>query len=202
MTNTYRLITSSKPSTQSFVAKESQLTTIPLNVGLSNRSHSNFIYSQNVDTRKTASQFPEEWKDEEYRKAYVEAAIEQGIPWQIRVNREMRQLSQQKLAELVGTRQSAISRIENEFDLSTKLETLVKYAHAFDCALLVRFVSHSVLALEAKHLSPEALFAASFPNLSASQEGEGENGTGKRNESGSTIGNGLSEDERDQARLL
>lgn len=103
-----------------------------------------------------------EWADAEYRQAYAQAAVEQGIAWQVRVNRERRNLTQAELALRIGTRQSAISRMEDPEYGAHSLQQLVKVAHAFDCALLVKFVSFATLACESEHLSPDDLYAASY----------------------------------------
>lgn len=103
-----------------------------------------------------------EWEDAEYRHAYAEAAVEQGIAWQIRVNRQARGLSQQNLAQQLGTRQSAISRLEDPEHGGYSLPTLLRIAKSFDCALMVRFVPYSWLAWEAQHLGPADLYAAPY----------------------------------------
>ena len=105
--------------------------------------------------------FPK-WTDPEYRHAYVEAAIEQGLAWQIRTNRKSRGLSQEQLAQQIGTHQSAISRLEDPSYGSHSIETLLTLASAFDCALSVRFVPFSTLAFESLDLTPSALAAESF----------------------------------------
>jgi len=60
------------------------------------------------------AEMPEEWDEDDYREAYMLASIEQGVAWQIRINREGRDMSQKHLAQLVGTRQSSISRWEDQ----------------------------------------------------------------------------------------
>jgi transcriptional regulator with XRE-family HTH domain len=105
---------------------------------------------------------PAEWSEREYRQAYMQAAIEQGVSWQIRVNREERGWTQEELAQRMGTKQSAVSRLEDPEDPGVTLRTLIKAANAFDCALLVKFVPYSTLAQESEDLSPERLYAASF----------------------------------------
>lgn len=104
----------------------------------------------------------EKWKDKEYRHGYMVASIEQGVAWQIKVNREVRGLSQGDLASLLGTGQSAISRLEDPTYGAYSIDTLVKIADSFDCALSVRFVPYSELARQSADLSPEALIAEPF----------------------------------------
>lgn len=93
-----------------------------------------------------------EWEDKEYREAYMEAAIEQGIAWQIRINRKLRGWSQRELASILGTGQSAVSRLEDPSYGKHSLETLLKVANAFDCALTVKMVSFSELAYSSERL--------------------------------------------------
>lgn len=103
-----------------------------------------------------------EWQDKEYREAYMEAAVEQGVAWQIRINRQKRGLSQRSLASGIGTQQSAVSRLEDPEYGGHSLETLVQIAKAFDCALAVKFISYSQLALEAEHLTEGEQYACPF----------------------------------------
>ena len=103
-----------------------------------------------------------EWADKEFRDSYAEAAIEQGIAWQIRTNREFRALSQKKLAEIIGSKQSSVSRMEDPEYGCHSLSHLMKIASAFDCALLVKFVGFSTLARESEYLSPAQIYAPSF----------------------------------------
>lgn len=102
------------------------------------------------------------WQDKEYRDAYMEASIEQGIAWQIRTNRHLRGITQTDLAKSIGTKQSAISRLEDPTYGAHSLETLVEIAKSFDCALLVKFISFSHLAYESEKLGEADLYAATF----------------------------------------
>ncbi|WP_334166303.1 helix-turn-helix transcriptional regulator [Achromobacter mucicolens] len=113
---------------------------------------------------------PEEWHEAEYREAYLLASIEQGIAWQIRANREGRNMSQAQLASSIGSRQSSISRMEDPEYGNHSLGTLVKLANAFQCALSVKFISFGQLAVESTDLSPRALFAAPFESECAHVE--------------------------------
>lgn len=105
---------------------------------------------------------PVSWHDIEYRHAAVEAEVAHGIAWQVRVNREERGMTQAELAKAVGTKQSAVSKLEDPEGGDVRLSTLVKVAHGLDCALLVRFVSHSTLLAFTEDTRPERLFVFPF----------------------------------------
>ena len=121
------------------------------------------VYLNHATTlRKRAFLSRHEWLDKEFREGYLEGAVEQGVAWQIRSNRQARRLSQDDLANAIGTNQSAISRAEDPEYGAHSLDTLTKIAHAFDCALSVKFVPYSQLAIDSEDLSPEALYARSF----------------------------------------
>lgn len=102
------------------------------------------------------------WRDREYREAYMEAAIEQGVAWQIRINRKFRNMSQTDLAHAIGTKQSAISRFEDPEYGAHSLETLKQIANAFDCALSVKFISYGDLARQSERLSETDQYAVPF----------------------------------------
>lgn len=104
-------------------------------------------------------------EDLESRQAYMVACVEQDIAWQVRINRERRGWSQTKLAKLIGTKQSAVARIEDPAYGKHSLATLTKIAEAFDCALLLRLVDYTKFADETEGLSEEALFVRSFGDL-------------------------------------
>ena len=107
---------------------------------------------------------PAEWQDAEYRQAAMESTVENMIAWQVRINREERGMTQKNLAELMGTRQSAISKLEDPEGGDVLVSTLVKAAHAFDCALVLRLVDYTGFAVLTHDVRPERLFAAGFAN--------------------------------------
>lgn len=104
----------------------------------------------------------DEWREKAYRDAYMAEAVDQGIAWQIRINRESRGLSQKQFAAALGTQQSAVSRLEDPDYGAHSLALLKQVARAFDCALLLKLIPFSELAAETERLSPEDLFAAPF----------------------------------------
>lgn len=95
--------------------------------------------------------------DREEREAYMEATVEQDVAWQIKINRESRNLNQKELAEIIGSKQSSISRAEDPTYGKHSIAMLVKIAHAFGCALLVRFVSYRDFVATTRETSVEAL---------------------------------------------
>ncbi len=106
----------------------------------------------------------EKLKDKKYRDSYVRATISHGIAHQVRVNRELRKLSQKALAEKCGSRttQVAISRLEDPSNEGFTLNTILKVASALDVAVLVRFVPYSKFLLETADKSVNGLFSKSF----------------------------------------
>lgn len=128
----------------------------------SQRSESTVFEMKKATFSRSILQSKPKWKDAEYRHAYMESAVHQTIAWQIRINREHRNLTQQELAQSIGTRQSAISRAEDTEYGNHNLGTLIKIAHALDCALVVNFVSYSELAYQSNRLSKNHLIACGF----------------------------------------
>lgn len=92
----------------------------------------------------------------------MEATVEQDIAWQIASNRRARNLSQEDLAKLLATGQSAVARLEDPTYGRHSIKMLVKVAHAFDCALRIGLISYSKLAEEVTDTSDEALYAPPF----------------------------------------
>ena len=103
-----------------------------------------------------------DWLDPEERQAYMEATVEQDIAYQISSNRRSRKLSQRDLAEKLGTRQSAVARLEDPTYGKHSIASLVKVAHALDCALRVTLISYSKLAEEVMDTSDAALYVTPF----------------------------------------
>lgn len=109
-----------------------------------------------------AFEVPSSWNDKEFRQATLEAELEQGIAWQVRINREERGLTQLDLGTAMKTGQSAISKLENPEGGDVQLSTLIKAAHAFDCALIVQFVSYAVFRAATADVRPDRLLACSY----------------------------------------
>lgn len=80
------------------------------------------------------------------RAKFVASHVDKGIAYQIRALRERQDLSQEKLAELAGMNQNAISRLESPTRGRPTITTLKRLAETFDVALVVRFVPFRKLA--------------------------------------------------------
>src|SRR5580693_8616767 len=83
---------------------------------------------------------------------------------QIKVLREQRGLSQQELAELLGTQQAGISRLENTGYAAWKVQTLARLARAFDVRLRISFEEFGTLPDELDKFGREFLKRNSYPN--------------------------------------
>lgn len=98
-----------------------------------------------------------DFSDKEYRHAYARASVEQGIAWQIRLNREHRGWSVEELAQRSGVDVEYIKIFENtEVDAQDlDVDFLIKIACAFDVVLRMDFVDFPTLAEASEHLSEE-----------------------------------------------
>ncbi len=104
----------------------------------------------------------EEFRDPEYRHAYIDSFVDSVVASQIRILRKHRGLSQEQLAELLGTGQSAISRLEDPNEPAGRIGTLKRLAEIFDIGLSVRFESFGEMLFEIEDRSPATLWQASF----------------------------------------
>ena len=93
--------------------------------------------------------------DKEFRDAFVEAHIDNGIAYQISGMRRDRDWDQKTLAEKAGTRQAVISRMEDPDYGRLSITTLKKIAAAFDVALEVKFVPFSEFVGSVRSLCTE-----------------------------------------------
>ena len=88
--------------------------------------------------------------------------MEQGVAWQIRINRTLRHMTQAELAQKIGSKPNGVSRLEDPEYGAHSLETLKQIAKAFDCALLVKFISYGELAQESERLSETDQYAVPY----------------------------------------
>jgi transcriptional regulator with XRE-family HTH domain len=103
-----------------------------------------------------------ELEDFEYRHAYDEDFLNTAIALQIRTLREERELTQSALAELIGTQQPGIARLENVNHSSWKVDTLKKLARALDVRLRIRFESFRTLLDDDTSFSERDIFVPAF----------------------------------------
>jgi len=103
-----------------------------------------------------------ELENKKFRHAYLKEHIRIGIASQIRILRNKLNISQSQLAEIIGTKQSVISRIEYPDSVSVNLNTLLKIAEAFDIGLLVKFSAFGKFLAESQDISPKALAVNSY----------------------------------------
>lgn len=85
------------------------------------------------------------FQDEEARYAYADSVVNAFVSAQIKALREDRDLSQEKLAEAIGTKQSGISRLERSDYSAWKIETLRRLARAFGVRLRISFEEFGTL---------------------------------------------------------
>jgi len=101
-------------------------------------------------------------KSKQFRHAYQREHIRVGIASQIRLIRNKLNISQTQLSEIVGTKQSVISRLEDPDAGSVNLNTLLKIAEAFDVSLIVKFSSFGKFLNEYQDVSPKELAVNSY----------------------------------------
>ena len=79
-------------------------------------------------------------KREGFKKSYEELEEEYALVREMLAARARVGLSQEAVAELMGTTKSAISRLEAAGKHAPSLTTLKKYAHAVGCHLEIKFI--------------------------------------------------------------
>lgn len=115
-----------------------------------------------------------EFGDENYRYAYAEGFLNASIAAQIKTLRG--QMSQQELADKVGTKQSGISRLENVNYSAWKIATLRKIARAFGVRLKITFEEFGTLPTEVENFRKDTLSRHKFsddPIFNQSKEESG-----------------------------
>jgi transcriptional regulator with XRE-family HTH domain len=83
--------------------------------------------------------------NKEFRDQYFRTERELDIPAQIKALRKLRGLNQGELADMVGTKQSGISRLERSTNGNWELETLVRIAEALDARLAVTIEPYEIV---------------------------------------------------------
>jgi transcriptional regulator with XRE-family HTH domain len=111
----------------------------------------------------------EEFLDPEYRYAYAEDFLNTSVAIQIKVLREHRDMTQEELADKIGTKQAGVSRLENVNYSAWKTETLRNIAKALGVRLKITFETFGTLLDEAAQFSREALSRPDFEHDPAFQ---------------------------------
>lgn len=101
-------------------------------------------------------------RSREYRASYAEASIANRIAHQIRLLREEHKLTQADLAKRIGTRQSAVARLEDPSYGKYSVTTLQKIAAVFDVVFWAEFAPFSAFVRRSEKLTPEALLPRSY----------------------------------------
>jgi transcriptional regulator with XRE-family HTH domain len=115
-----------------------------------------------------ADQLRVELTEPEFSEGYAESYLNSYIATQLKVLRQQRGLTQTKLADLLGTTQTVISRIENVNYSNWNIGTLKRLARAFELRLRVSFEEYGTLPGDVECFSEKALLRASRskdPNL-------------------------------------
>lgn len=87
----------------------------------------------------------DELKNKVFRDQFFRTERELDIPAQLKSLRKLRGLNQGELADIVGTKQSGISRLEKSSHGNWNLETLVKIAEALDARLAVTIEPYEIV---------------------------------------------------------
>jgi DNA-binding XRE family transcriptional regulator len=82
-------------------------------------------------------------KRQEFREAYEGLTGEYALAKEMLAARSRSGLTQEAVAELMGTTKSAVSRLEAGGKHAPSLTTLKKYAHAVGCRLEIKLVPDS-----------------------------------------------------------
>jgi len=94
-----------------------------------------------------------EFADEEYRYGYAESFLDIYVAGQIKALREQHGWEQMELAERLGTKQSAISRLEDVNYSSWSISTLKRLARVFGVRLRVSFEEFATLPTDVENFS-------------------------------------------------
>ena len=104
-----------------------------------------------------------ELEDVAYRRAYVADHIRETVALQIRKLRVRNNWTQEQLGCAADMAQERISHLEDPDGRLPSLTTLLRIGNAFDCALIVRYVSFSNLLGSHIGLADSQLAPPSFP---------------------------------------
>jgi transcriptional regulator with XRE-family HTH domain len=111
-----------------------------------------------------------EFNSEDARYAYADTVTNAFLTGQIKALREERDLTQEQLAELVGTQQSGVSRWLNSGFSTCKVETLRKFARAYGVRLRISFEEFGTLPSDVGDFTKERLAPRKFEDDPAFKE--------------------------------
>jgi len=103
-----------------------------------------------------------EFQDKEYRHAYAEECLNAMIAAQIKTLREQRGMTQKQLAAATGMGQPRIPLLEDASYENWTVNTLKRFAKAFDVALSVEFDTFSSFLTNFENLSRASLQRPTF----------------------------------------
>jgi transcriptional regulator with XRE-family HTH domain len=103
-----------------------------------------------------------EFQDKEYRDAYAEECLNTMIAAQLKVLREQRNMTQSDVAAATGMKQPRIAVLEDANYQNWSVNTLRRFARAFDVALSVKFGTFSQLIRDFENLSRASLQRPTF----------------------------------------
>lgn len=86
-----------------------------------------------------SEQLKTDLREEQFCEGYTESFLDSYVATQIKVLREQREMTQKELADVLGTTQTAISRIESINYSAWNIGTLKRLARAFKVRLRVSF---------------------------------------------------------------
>lgn len=100
----------------------------------------------------------------DYRDAFVNAHISNGIAFQLRALRDSKEWDQKDVARELGkpSAQPMISRYENPDYGKYSVATLLEFAHLYDVALVVRFATFSELLRHDHESRQKSFYISSF----------------------------------------
>lgn len=101
-------------------------------------------------------------RSKKFREAFVSSRVSNTLALQIRAMRQEREWSQAHLAELLGTSQNAVYRLESPQYGKPSITTLKRLAAIFDVGLAVWFAPFSKLVDRATNLTTEDILVPSF----------------------------------------
>lgn len=101
-------------------------------------------------------------RSKEFRDAFISSRVSNTLALQIRAMRQERGWSQAYLAELLGTSQNAIHRLESPQYGKPSITTLRRLASIFDVGLAVWFAPFSKLVDRATNLETDDILVPSF----------------------------------------